>query len=251
MPEKWLDLLHRRVSELDGDAFYRPPDEQDRDLLQFVWVMSAYVPNSMGHAGEAVIAAAAADAVMARSQLMTRLAQQASDLTDGPVSRKHQHWAVAAHPIRTPSPLELRDPKLASVRQRTSLNPVEVGAFTSTPGPAGNSMWEIYLHLLPRGLAPTHVWTLELLDDPVLEIDSAIEWVRLADRYGREVDGMIRPDWSEVAEDYAGVHLAARAVAAIQGFSFETAAGLTAPAFWDVEQTLWFRWAFRSVAGLT
>jgi hypothetical protein len=58
--------------------------------------------------------------------------------------------------------------------------------------------------------------------------------------------GLLYPHWPHVAEDFAGVHLTIRAVVACQGFSFRAKRGITAPGYWDLEQTLWLRWAFVS-----
>jgi hypothetical protein len=112
-------------------------------------------------------------------------------------------------------------------------------------------MWEMYLELFPENLAPVDVWNLQVLDSPVIEINSAASWVTFLEIYGRDVNGLTHSDWSDVCNDYAGVHLTARAVAAIQGFSFRTSRGLTAPSFWDVEQTVWLRWVFSSVSPVT
>ena len=40
------------------------------------------------------------------------------------------------------------------------------------------------------------------------------------------------------------MHLTARAVAAVQGWKLDSAVGVGAPSFWDVETTVWLRWAF-------
>jgi hypothetical protein len=41
------------------------------------------------------------------------------------------------------------------------------------------------------------------------------------------------------------VHLSAGAIAAAQGFCFRFEGGVTAPLYWDVESTVWFRWVVR------
>jgi hypothetical protein len=253
MPNKWHDLLLRRVSELDGHEFF--PDEPDRELVQFVQVMAQYVPSSMGEPGEAIINAADGDALIDNSRLISRLSEHAPNIANGPVSRTHQHWAVgqSAGPTTTPqAPSKglFRDPKVAAEVHQTSLNPAQVGLSTSTPGPDGHSMWELYLDLFRLDLMPVRVWNLEILGDPVFEVRSAQDWVRLVEAYGSKVKGLIHPDWSAISADYAGVHFAARAVATIQGFSFETQRGLTAPSFWDIEQTLWLRWVFGSTSAV-
>jgi hypothetical protein len=54
------------------------------------------------------------------------------------------------------------------------------------------------------------------------------------------------PDWSAVSRDVDAVHVTLPAIVAAQGFGLRTARGITAPAFWDVESTLWLRWRFAS-----
>ena len=207
----------------------------------------------MGQAGAAVISPTDADALVGTSRLVAGMSYQAPNIADGPLLRERQHWVSRSG--RAPTQSDFSDPAGADDRRRVTLNPVEIGLSTSTPGPNGNSMWDLYLELFPSADRPVSaqdpapvVWSLEVLDDPVLEIKAAVDWVRLVETYGCEINDLIQPDWRNVCEDYAGVHLAARAVAAIQGFSFETRHGLSAPSFWDVEQTLWLRWVFRSVS---
>jgi hypothetical protein len=63
---------------------------------------------------------------------------------------------------------------------------------------------------------------------------------------GRVINGFVYPDWSRASARFAGLHFTIGAIAAAQGFSFDTRLGPTAPGFWDVEQTIWLRWAFAS-----
>jgi hypothetical protein len=80
----------------------------------------------------------------------------------------------------------------------------------------------------------------------MLEITCARDWASFVEAYSRVAAGMLLPDWSKVSQHHDGVHVTARAVVATQGFSFRTRRGVTAPAFWDVEQTLWLNWIFAS-----
>ena len=56
---------------------------------------------------------------------------------------------------------------------------------------------------------------------------------------------LVYPDWDAIAADFDAVHLCLAGVVAIQGFSFRSAYGLTAPGYWDVETTHWLRWSFQ------
>lgn len=81
----------------------------------------------------------------------------------------------------------------------------------------------------------------------MLEITSAREWADFVGTYPRRHKGEVYPHWHDVATDFDGVHLTLQAIAAIQGFAFPTPRGPSAPAYWDVESTLWLRWCFQSV----
>lgn len=254
--ERAVEILRRRVRELDDDMWLQVSDEPERSFVHFVRVLHSYYPSSMGPPGSAVIEPAEADGLIDSSRLMASISNEAPSLADGPLLRKHQHWiATRRHTpsqgqVPKPTKSKFGDPRHADDRGRSSLSPVRVGLSTSTPAPSGNSMWEMYLDLFhsESTFGPRFVWNLETLDVPVLEVHSATDWVRFGEDYGRNVDGLIYPDWAKVTEAFAGVHLTARAVAATQGFSFETESGITAPAFWDVEQTLWLRWVFNMVS---
>jgi hypothetical protein len=111
-------------------------------------------------------------------------------------------------------------------------------------------MWRAYLDLY-RGSdlfpLPWQVWSLPAATSPsrIREITSAADWAALVERYPRPGADVIYPDWAAAAGDgIDAVHLTLRAVVAVQGFSFPTRSGLSAPGFWDVETTLWLRWAF-------
>jgi len=113
-------------------------------------------------------------------------------------------------------------------------------------------MWRTYLDLYHGSdLYPLPWFTWETKaavgGAAVLEITTANDWAAFVAAYSRADAGMIYPDWVRVASDFAGIHMTLRAVAATQGFVFETGCGLTAPAFWDIESTLWLRWCFESV----
>jgi hypothetical protein len=112
-------------------------------------------------------------------------------------------------------------------------------------------MWRIYLDLgqySSNFLHPWHVWKLDTSDTArVYDVTTAAEWETLILRYPAVAEDLIYPDWQSIAHDWDGVHITVRAIAAIQGMRIQTAQGLLAPSYWDVETTLWLRWSFTSV----
>jgi len=222
--------------------------------MQFIWVMDTYVDTNGVPTGWAVMSASEADRLISSSRLISEIENEDPNIADGPLSVE-QHWLITGRhrapnedlPVPKPSnfvrPGVIQSADPASQAFRTS------GLYTCSPASqSGNGMWEIYLDMFPSGapVRPWAVWALEVPDCPVAEITSATDWTRFVDRYGYSVRDMLHPEWDRAAADFAAVHLTARAVAAAQGFSFETSRGLTAPVFWDVEQTLWLRWSFGS-----
>jgi len=222
--------------------------------MHFIEVMASYVDNSMGATGWAVIRAAEADRLIDSSRLISRLSRAEHRIVDGPILREEQHWLSSSrHRAPTeeiPMPTHSRFVKPVSIHNARSQSQSvrTAGLYTSTPARSGNGMWEIYLDLFPSTVPPRpwFVWALNVLEDGVAEIVSADDWTTFVETYGIEVNGMLYPDWDAASDQFSGVHLTARAIAATQGFSFQTRRGLTAPGFWDVEQTLWLRWAFQS-----
>jgi hypothetical protein len=112
-------------------------------------------------------------------------------------------------------------------------------------------MWREHLEPF-RGSTPYplawHIWEMKIAasDLAIAEITNAKKWVELVENYGFYSDGLIYPNWGEVAREFSAVHVTLPAIVAAQGFSFETNDGLIAPAFWDIEMTLWLRWCFDS-----
>ena len=112
-------------------------------------------------------------------------------------------------------------------------------------------MWRTYLELFHGSdlyPLPWYVWELHASERecPVLHITSAAEWAAFVTTYPQSHRELIYPDWRGVARDFSGVHMTLRAIAATQGYSFQTPQGRTAPPFWDIESTLWLRWCFES-----
>lgn len=250
--ERPIDLLRSRVKHLDESeiAF----TDGDQHLRQFIRVMSRYVNGSMGPPAWAVIQPTEADDLTRSSWRLSEISIQDRNISDGPLLRREQHWVATnrdGHPrgeAEVPAVDQFVDPRLMVNTVPSAHHLRGSGLYTSTPTSTGVGMWELYLHTYHPQLArkPWEIWALEVIDEPVIEIASAQDWVRFVESFEERFEGLIYPDWRKVAEEAAGVHLTVRAIAAIQGFSFETQHGITAPGFWDVEQTIWLRWAFRS-----
>ena len=148
---------------------------------------------------------------------------------------------------------------------------------TSTPAPATHqalaSAWEIYPHPISR-------WRFPVRDGArVFEINEPSDWVGLAMAYPtvpahpntawelpglndhnrppalaglsnghaarNEIDHLVMPQWSRVAEDYDGVHLTWRGWLTTEGFVSDTPdGGVTMLRYWFSERTLWLNDVF-------
>jgi hypothetical protein len=251
--EQSTSILLERISQLDNPRVHF--EEPEKHLRQFVWVMRSYFEGSMGPRGSAVIGAIEADELVSSSQLVSMISSDDAPIAEGPLSRTEQHWiptnrnSSTPDAARIPAVTRFVRPGLQLDARPSAHHLRGGGLYTSTPATVGKGMWELYLNMFPSQMTPRPwcVWAIAVRDDPVIEIASASDWVRFMERFGRkEDDGLVYPVWRDAANDFAGLHVTARAVAAAQGFSFRTRVGLTAAPFWDVEQTIWFRWAFES-----
>ncbi len=191
-------ILLRRISELDDDQH---PDEPDRDLRHFVWVMQSCIDGSMGPTGSAVITPAESDELVDSCQLLARISMDDRPLVDGPLRQGRQHWiATGRHAslgAEVPTPARFVDAGRAPDGQRSQPNPTGFGLYTSTPARRGDSMWRIYLDLFPSEMTPWpwYVWQLESRRQPIVEISSATDWTRFVEAYGRKTEGLVFPDW--------------------------------------------------------
>ena len=251
MSHPWArEALRRRLAKLDGAAPWFT-EEPESDFLRFISVMAACVNTTVGRFGLVGIAASEADGILEKSALLASISSREPSIADGPLHRSDQHWLPTNHDgLARPeaSAASFVDPKTIAHATASPSHLRGGGLYTSTPTTRGSGMWEMYIRLFPSSAAPKpwYVWNLKVGRDRVAEIFSAAEWTKFVENYGRDVNGMVYPNWLVAADDFAGVHVTARAIAAAQGLSFETRIGPTAPAFWDVEQTIWFRWAFEA-----
>lgn len=252
MQDRAADLLRTRVARLDEGRLPVVEFPADRRLLRFILVMTSYTNTTFAGVvdGQPVLSPSDADELVASCHLLTDIARNEPTLVSGPVDHGRQQWIGTHRPSASSTPSRSR---LIVPDDRTapSTKPFDTGLYTSTSTANGRGMWRTYLDTV-RGSdlhpLPWHSWHLRADDDvSVLEIASAGEWADFVGAYPRAHRDMIHPNWRGVASDFDGVHVTLRAIAAIQGFAFLTPHGPSAPAYWDVESTLWLRWCFRSV----
>ena len=224
-----VSVLETRLRELDSDDPWTHSGPSDPRLQHFIMVMSSFTDARMQQecSDPAVLSPERADRVIECIELLRDIASDERHLVSGPLQRTMQHWtATARHGAEPPAANRLHE------------------RYTATATRAGPSMWRTYLnihyepYLFPL---PWRTWLLEADPDaPVLEIAGAQEWTDLVERYPADgAAGLVAPDWAGASREYAGVHLALRGIVAVQGFSFPTSHGATAPEFWDVESTRW------------
>lgn len=248
-------FLHRRVDELDAPVLPVPSFAADPRLLRFLSVMAAHTePRIQAEAGHpAVLTAARADAIVAGCRLIESIATDYPELVTGPLPRDRQHWIGTGSQGGSAQLGRTRFVVAAEADLVSpSTKPFGLGLYSSTVAANGRSMWRTYLDLF-RGSTlhplPWQTWLVEPSSTAnVLEVTSADDWVAFLARYPRTENRLVYPDWRAAADEIEAVHLTLAAVVATQGFSFPTVHGLTAPAYWDLESTLWLRWCFIRVA---
>jgi hypothetical protein len=207
----------------------------------------------MGPPGWATIEAGIADELVQSSRLLSQIADDEPSIAVGPISPA-QHWiptnrgAEATTAANAPAITRFIDPAIRPDPRASAHHLRGGGLYTSSVSRTGKGMWELFLEIYPSALTPKPWIVWELLARPraIVEISSASDWRAFVEAYPRKQKKLLYPDWSSVSVDFEGVHVTARAIAAAQGFSFITSRGLTAPGFWDVEQTIWLKWAFES-----
>jgi hypothetical protein len=251
-----LAPLRERLTRLDRTDPAPAGVPTRSDVEHFVDVMSTithtqlmYAPHPSPAAHPPLASPADADGLVNGSTLLSSIEDVDPTLVSAPLKRNRQVWIEAKVPnSRLPNgggPSK-RLFMSATPSSPASTKPFGTGMFTSTLLDREQSMWRAYLnayhgpHLFPR---PWKIW--KLCFEPssrVAEITSAHEWVDFVTRYALSHRGLIYPNWARVGDDYAGVHMTARAIVAAQGFRFCTRQGPTAAPYWDVESTLWLRW---------
>jgi hypothetical protein len=242
-------LEHVRELKRRLDA---PPDLADAelgpdpDLVRFVRVHATITPGaaSTGVAPEPV------DEIITGSRLLERLRSKAPELDADAVGSRQCWIAVGERHAELAAAAFV--PSRAATAVRPQTKPFGLGLYSSSATLGTPGMWWCYLRvhegstLFPR---PWRVWSFGVAPSArVAEIRSARDWVTLIESAPFDSSGTIYPDWSALAEHWDGVHVTPSAVAAIQGMRFQIDDGTTAPAYWDVESTLWLRWVTRDLS---
>ncbi len=241
------ELLRRRIEWLDGDPIPDAPTDGERRLLHFLTVMQAYTDAMMDaeSGGQLTLTPDEADDLTDTCRLLDDIAEVEPDLVAGSIPVGRQHWISTGRNSFVPSVAHFIEPGSPG---RPSTKPFYLGMYTSTAARSGHGMWRSYLDLNSGSSLhpfPWHTWKLDLpAQVAVLDINTARQWAEFIQTYGRENSGLLYPDWRLVANEFDGVRLTLRAIAAIQGFHLTTGRGLAAAAFWDLESTLWLRWRF-------
>jgi hypothetical protein len=256
-----LRVLADRVTQLDS----RPNNadahgDVDPDLAHFIRTM-ARITHPPGSWTERLptAPASAADEIIDDCHLVQRLIENAPGVAVGPLVRAQQYWVATGRPAHSPPRVAKLDrahfvEPTASMDVPASTKPFHLGLYTSTGTLGTFGMWWCYLQL-HRGSTlfplPWRVWSVRASNDAnVLEITTAAEWVDLVSADPMHRNGFLYPDWRLLADRWDGIHMTVRAVAATQGMGFSLGRHVVAPAYWDVESTLWLRWAFTEVAPL-
>jgi hypothetical protein len=249
--------LLRRVEELDAewplarkeDGEILPPAEQHARLAHFVDVMSGWTDSVIEvEAGLlATINPETADALSSGSRLLAEIERFDPGLVSGPMDKAKQRWTPIGRSASSGKPPSRQRFVAPHIDQPAAIKPPDVGFYTSTAiaSAGGASMWRT--HLGPGGSMmyplPRYTWELAIDKDArIAEIRGATDWVDFVCAHSRFSDGLIFPDWAGIAQSYDAVHLTLRAIAAAQGFSFDTPHGVIPPAFWDAETTFWLSW---------
>jgi len=238
-----------------------PPGSADvpgylcEDIAYFVTVMEQVTDTGLMRNPQRMplVSPGEADDLMANCRLLGRLADSVPEVTRGPLRRDAQYWVGTGGPGHLPSKVrELQRARFIDVAHAhqagASTKPFGLGLFTST-GVAGTfGMWRVYLDL-NRGSSlfplPWQTWVVTPREDvAVAEITSAAEWVEFIASHPARAGEFLYPDWRQVADEYDGVHMSLRAIAAVQGLYFPVGNAIVVPSYWDVESTFWLRWCF-------
>jgi len=242
-----LQVLRRRVQLLDAPDRPWASSPGTAGLIEHTTAtLDAHTgdPDEAETAASAALDPADADDIVQHSAVLAEIGRQYPELAGGPLRRDAQQW-IGTGRHTPPDPANFLP---GTTMTPPSPKPLTVGLYTSTAGPDGRSMWRTYLDLY-RGSdlypLPWNAWDLHAhAQARVREVVTAQDWARLVEDYPLTHAGQAYPDWKAVTADHDAVHLTLTAVVAIQGLPMRTAAGPTAPAFWDIESTLWLRWSF-------
>ncbi len=244
--------LRRRIQALDEMLTFRRVSSSVEPLSFIVWRMSEVTDSSMHAAGDPVLGPDIIDEIILESKALEQLARTDPEIVSGPLDATAQLWTSTGRQ-RAHSNSRMLAEFFRSISadppDRRGVNPSSGGLFTSTMGSEGYSSWQAYLELFSNSVLyprPWHSWRLAIRNDAssIAEVASARDWFALCLANPLEQDGLIYPDWHRIASTYSAVHLTLRAIAGLQGFVVSDGEAFVAPAFWDVESTLWLTWCF-------
>jgi len=198
------------------------------------------------------------------------------------IARDAQTWAAPyrASADIAHTPTMFNAPKRPMTRWERRTNKSENGLYTSTLMGGTTAM----LSELDSGMAsditidyPVRIWRLRAANAArVYEIRGPLDWHRLCARYPSQglldtsdepeviqsenvyplvrvegearyataIDRLLAPNWAAVAADWDGVHMTFGGLLTCDKVRAAAAAGWSMNRFWDLEQTLWLRWAF-------
>lgn len=242
--------LELRVAHLDAQL--GDPRTASRPLSgfeDFIRVIGTITPSD---AMANRISPSAADAVVRKSALLSYLESVAAEVVAGPLRPDAQFWIGTGKPSTAPTPHRGLDRRLfveiaAGGEPTPSTKPFFLGLYTSTGLLATHGMWELYLDTTRSSLFPPpwEIWMVRPVPGvDVLEIASATAWAALVSEHPLRHEGLLYPDWRSVSRTHDAVHVTLRAIAATQGVCLRAGNETLAPAYWDVESTLWLRWCF-------
>ena len=204
------------------------------------------------HGSAPILDVEMADSITSRCRLLQALSLEEPFLTRGPLSQNRQHW-IRAQRSRPQSAVPSEASFVGAQEAAVALartQPRKVGIYTSTAAKNGHGMWRAFLECGTEGSLHRRPWAVwHLQPEPnvvVLDIDSAQAWRDLVERYPRVVGDYMYPHWPRVASEFDAVHVTLPAIVATQAFALPASPHPVAPAYWDVETTLWLRWRFTS-----
>lgn len=216
------------------------------------------------------------------------LESPAIDWWFAPIDRDAQTWAAPyrAPADVAPTPTMFNAPKRPMTRWEQWANKSENGLYTSTLLDDRTAM----LSALDSGMAsdlmisyPVRSWRLRAAAAArVYEIHGPLDWHRLCARYPAQglldasdepaviqnenvypllrvegearcatsIDRLLAPNWAAVAADWDGVHMTFGGLLTCDKARVASTAGWSMNRFWDLEQTLWLKWAFGALERL-
>jgi hypothetical protein len=200
------------------------------------------------------------DNITGSSKTIKRITKAAPEFVTGPLVQGAQAWTGAGGESYfnqyRPRQVELAErffKPLPLAKTRLKTKPRDGGLFTSTLVPGSTTtMWLMYQEpfgdhnpLFPKPWRTYQTTTSKKAR--IYEANCAKSYANLVEQYALEDEGLLYPNWEDISRDYDAVHVTISTIIAIQGLRLATTKGIIADAYWDVEQTLWLKWRFKSM----